>query len=180
MRERDGTEVSSAAVSQAAFRDAISQFATGVTIITTTHDGRPAGLTASAVCSVSLDPVLLLVCIDNRLPTHSAIDTSRRFTVNVLDEASADLARRFGRRTEDKFAGVSLVADTDPPVLTDAIAHFVCAVQERLPGGDHSIFLGRVLSCAATPGRRPLLYFRSDFGTLKDMHAEFIEVAAGW
>jgi flavin reductase (DIM6/NTAB) family NADH-FMN oxidoreductase RutF len=180
MQEGDGTEVDSTAVSQAAFREAISQFATGVTIVTTTHRGRPAGMTASAVCSLSLDPVLLLVCIDNRLPTHTAIDASRRFTVNVLGEASADLARRFGRRTEDKFADVSLAAGADPPVLTDAIAHFVCEVQERLPGGDHSIFVGRVLSCAATPGRRPLLYFRSDFGTLRDLRGEFIEVAAGW
>jgi flavin reductase (DIM6/NTAB) family NADH-FMN oxidoreductase RutF len=167
-------------VSEATFREAIGHFATGVTIITTTHGGEPAGMTASAVSSLSLDPVLLLVCIDNRLPTHTAIEASRRFTVNVLGEESAELALRFARPAKDKFAGVPLLPDSDPPVLEAAIAHFLCEVEERLPGGDHSIFVGRVLSCGATPGRRPLLYFRSTFGSIRDPQAEFLDVASGW
>src|ERR671925_156298 len=96
------------AVSELAFRGAISHFSTGVTIVTTTYEGRPAGMTASAVCSLSLDPVLLLVCIDNRLATHRAIDASRRFAVNVLGEDCEGLARRFARPAEDKFEGVPL------------------------------------------------------------------------
>jgi 3-hydroxy-9,10-secoandrosta-1,3,5(10)-triene-9,17-dione monooxygenase reductase component len=163
-----------------AFREAISHFATGVTVVTTVHDGRPAGMTASAVCSLSLDPVLLLVCVDNRLPTHTAIEHSRRFAVNVLGENDAELALRFARPAPDKFAGVKLVEGADPPVLEDAIAHFVCEVEERLPGGDHSIFVGRVVSCAATHGRRPLLYFRSSFGVIRDPQAEFLDQAAEW
>jgi flavin reductase (DIM6/NTAB) family NADH-FMN oxidoreductase RutF len=163
-----------------AFREAIAHFATGVTVVTTTYQDRPAGMTASAVCSLSLDPVLLLVCIDNRLTTHRAIDASRRFAVNVLGEGDEALARRFARRAEDKFEGVPLVEGTDPPVLAQAIASFVCEVQERVPGGDHSIFVGRVLTCAATRGPRPLLYYRSSFGALRDPHAEFLEEAAGW
>ena len=167
-------------VDEIAFREAIAHFATGVTIVTTTYEGRPAGMTASAVCSLSLDPVLLLVCIDNRLTTHRAIDASRRFAVNVLGEGDEALARRFARPAEDKFAGVPLVEGSDPPVLAQAIASFVCEVQERVPGGDHSIFVGRVLNCAATRGCRPLLYYRSSFGTLRDPHADFLEEAAGW
>ena len=167
-------------VDELAFREAIAHFATGVTVVTTTHEGRPAGMTASAVCSLSLDPVLLLVCIDNRLPTHHAIDGSRRFAVNVLAETDEALARRFARPTRDKFAELPLVEGSDPPVLAQAIASFVCDVQERVPGGDHSIFVGRVLSCAATPGCRPLLYYRSVFGALRDPHAEFLDEAAGW
>ena len=163
-----------------AFREAIAHFATGVTVVTTTYEGRPAGMTASAVCSLSLDPILLLVCIDNRLPTHTAIEASRRFAVNVLGEGDEDLAHRFARPAQDKFAGVALVEGSEPPVLGRAIASFVCEVQERVPGGDHSIFVGRVLSCAATPGCRPLLYYRSAFGTLRDPHADFLEEAAGW
>jgi len=167
-------------VDELAFREAIAHYATGVTVVTTTHEGRPAGMTASAVCSLSLDPVLLLVCIDNRLPTHHAIDGSRRFAVNVLGEADEALARRFARPALDKFAEVPLVEGSDPPVLAQAIASFVCDVQERVPGGDHSIFVGRVLSCEATPGCRPLLYYRSAFGGLRDPHAEFLDEAAGW
>jgi flavin reductase (DIM6/NTAB) family NADH-FMN oxidoreductase RutF len=168
------------AVSELAFRQAISHFATGVTIVTTTYEGRPAGLTASAVCSLSVDPVLLLVCIDNRLSTHHAIDASRRFAVNVLGEDGEELARRFAQGAEDKFDGVALREGTDPPVLADAIAHFVCDVHERVPGGDHSIFIGRVSSCAAEPGRRPLLYYRSTFGSWRDPAAAHFEGAAGW
>jgi 3-hydroxy-9,10-secoandrosta-1,3,5(10)-triene-9,17-dione monooxygenase reductase component len=167
-------------VEEIAFREAIAHFATGVTIVTTTYEGRPAGMTASAVCSLSLDPVLLLVCVDNRLTTHTAIEASRRFAVNVLGEGDEALARRFARSGPDKFAGAPLIEGSDPPLLAQAIAHFVCDVEERVPGGDHSIFVGRVLSCAATRGCRPLLYFRSTFGALRDPHAEFLEEAASW
>jgi 3-hydroxy-9,10-secoandrosta-1,3,5(10)-triene-9,17-dione monooxygenase reductase component len=175
-----GEQMSQPRVDEIAFREAIAHFATGVTIVTTTYEGRPAGMTASAVCSLSVDPVLLLVCIDNRLATHRAIDASRRFAVNVLGEGDEALARRFARSAEDKFAGVPLVEGSDPPLLAQAIASFVCDVDERVPGGDHSIFVGRVLTCAATPGCRPLLYFRSSFGALRDPHAEFLDEAAGW
>jgi flavin reductase (DIM6/NTAB) family NADH-FMN oxidoreductase RutF len=65
-------------------------------------------------------------------------------------------------------------------VLAQAIAHFVCTVEERVPGGDHSIFIGKVTHCAATPGCRPLLYYRSAFGAIRDPHAEFLEEAGGW
>jgi 3-hydroxy-9,10-secoandrosta-1,3,5(10)-triene-9,17-dione monooxygenase reductase component len=173
-------EAPKATVDEVAFREAIAHFATGVTVLTTTVDGRPAGMTASAVCSLSLDPILLVVCIDNRLPTHQAIESSRRFAVNVLGEGDEALAQRFARAAEDKFAGVGLLEGSDPPVLERAIASFVCEVQERVPGGDHSIFVGRVLSCAATPGCRPLLYYRSTFGSLRDPQADFLDEAAGW
>jgi 3-hydroxy-9,10-secoandrosta-1,3,5(10)-triene-9,17-dione monooxygenase reductase component len=170
----------SPAVDEQAFREAIAHFATGVTVITTLHEGRPAGMTASAVASLSVDPILLLVCINNRLPTHSAIEASRRFVVNFLGEGQEDVALRFARPAPDKFAGVPLVADSELPVLEQAIAHFVCDVQERFPGGDHSIFTGLVRECAATPGQRPLLYFRSGFGSLRDVEGEILRETLGW
>ena len=170
----------SPAEDEAAFREAIAHFATGVTVITTLHEGRPAGMTASAVASLSLDPVLLLVCINNRLPTHGAIEASRRFVVNVLGEGQEDLALRFARPASDKFAGVPLVAGSDLPVLDAAIAHFVCDVHERFPGGDHSIFTGLVRTCAATAGKRPLVYFRSGFGSLRDTEAETLRETLAW
>ena len=169
-----------AELDEQAFREAISHFATGVTVITTLHEGKPAGMTASAVASLSLDPVLLLVCIDNRLPTHSAIEASRRFVVNVLGEGQEDLALRFARPSPDKFAGVPLEPGKDVPVLADAIAHFVCDVHERFPEGDHSIFTGLVRECATTRGKRPLLYFRSGFGAMHDPQADFLRETLGW
>lgn len=167
-------------VDEAAFREAISHFATGVTVITALQEGRPAGMTASAVASLSLDPVLLLVCISHKLPTHEAIDASRRFVVNVLGEGQEELALHFARRSPDKFVGIELEPGHELPILTKAIAHFVCDVHERLPGGDHSIFIGRVLECGSTGGRRPLLYFGSKFGSLKDRDAELLREAVGW
>ncbi len=162
------------------FREAVAHFATGVTVITALHDGRPAGMTASAVASLSLDPVLLLVCINNRLPTHTAIENSRRFVVNVLGEGQSELALRFARPAEDKFADVPLAEGHELPVLEQAIAHFVCDVHERFPGGDHSIFTGLVRECGALPGRRPLLYFQSKFGAIHDVQTERLRDALGW
>jgi 3-hydroxy-9,10-secoandrosta-1,3,5(10)-triene-9,17-dione monooxygenase reductase component len=168
------------AVDELAFREAIAHFATGVTVITTLSEGKPAGMTASAVASLSLSPVLLLVCIDNRLPTHEAIEESRRFVVNVLGEGQEQLALQFARPATDKFAGVALQEDHELPVLEAAIAHFVCDVHERFPGGDHSIFTGLVQECDVTPGKRPLLYFRSRFGGLHDPEEEAFRQALGW
>jgi 3-hydroxy-9,10-secoandrosta-1,3,5(10)-triene-9,17-dione monooxygenase reductase component len=167
-------------VDEIAFREAIGHFATGVTVITTMHEGRPAGMTASAVASLSLDPVLLLVCIANRLPTHQAIEGARRFVVNVLGEGQEELALRFARPAPDKFAGVPLESGRDLPVLEDAIAYFVCDVQESFPGGDHSIFIGLVRDCRTQSGKRPLLYFRSGFGALHDPDAELFRQTLGW
>jgi flavin reductase (DIM6/NTAB) family NADH-FMN oxidoreductase RutF len=167
-------------VEEALFREAIACFATGVTVVTTSRDGVPAGMTASAVASLSLDPVLLLVCISDRLATHEAIEQSRRFVVNVLGEGQEQLARHFATRRPDKFEGIALREEFELPVLADAIAHFVCDVHERFPGGDHSIFTGLVRECGFIPGRRPLLYFQSRFGALDQSEVELARAAVGW
>jgi flavin reductase (DIM6/NTAB) family NADH-FMN oxidoreductase RutF len=161
----------SGGIDEPTFREAISHFASGVTVITTLHEGHPAGMTASAVSSLSLQPTLLLVCINSSIATHGAIEASGRFAVNVLGEGSDDLALRFARSSTDKFAGVALNAQHDLPVLDDAIAYFICDVHERFPGGDHSIFTGLVRDCGARHGCRPLVYFRSTFGSLHDREA---------
>lgn len=149
------------------YRKAIARFATGVTIISTRTTDGAAGMTASAVCSLSLEPVQLLVCISKHLPTHKALEDSGSFAVNVLGEGHAWLARRFARPNPDKFAGLALHTEHDVPVLSDAIAYFVCDVAECLPGGDHSIFIGNVTACGVDEHSAPLLYFGSDFSALE-------------
>jgi len=150
------------------YRKAIANFATGVAVITTTVEGRPVGMTASAVSSLSLDPVLLLVCISSRLPTHTAIAGRGRFAVNVLGEESEVLARHFATPQPDKFASVMLREDqVDPPILSQAIAHFVCDVERSVECGDHTIFIGAVERCECASTGQPLLYFRSAFGRLQ-------------
>lgn len=149
------------------YRQAMSLLATGVTVVTTTTRDGPAGMTASAVCSLSLEPPKLVVCVQSSLPTHAALLASRVFAVNVLGEGQIEIARRFATPGVDRFAGVSLHTGLPAPVLGDAIAYFLCRVDERHPGGDHSIFVGRVTGCGHGPGGRPLLYFDRAFGALQ-------------
>jgi flavin reductase (DIM6/NTAB) family NADH-FMN oxidoreductase RutF len=159
----------------AAFRDAVALLATGVTVVTTTTAEGPAGMTASAVCSLSLDPVALLVCISTHLPTHEALEQSGSFAVNVLGEGQEALARQFATPGADRFAGVPLHEERPLPVLADAIATFECRVAERFPGGDHSIFIGHVERCDHTPSSRPLLYFSRSFGSLESLEGRLMQ-----
>jgi flavin reductase (DIM6/NTAB) family NADH-FMN oxidoreductase RutF len=167
-------------VDSASFRRAISAFASGVTVVTTLRDGSPVGMTASAVSSLSLDPVLLLVCINTRLTTHHAIAETKRFVINVLGEGQEGLALHFARKAGDKFAGIGLRDQHDLPVLADAIAYFVCDLHEQFPGGDHSIFTGLVRDCGVENWRRPLVYFQSSFGSIRDHDQERAEETALW
>jgi 3-hydroxy-9,10-secoandrosta-1,3,5(10)-triene-9,17-dione monooxygenase reductase component len=160
------------------YRDAIANLATAVSIITTKVDGKPVGMTASAVCSLSLEPMLLLVCINARLPTHEAIERAGRFAVNVLPEGCERLATHFARPAPDKFADVRLVEGHDLPLLRDALAYFVCDLHERLPGGDHSIFIGLVRRCERRTGGKPLLYFNRKFGRLDNPEEELMRALA--
>lgn len=150
------------------FRQAISRFSTGVAVITTRTQEGPAGMTASAVASLSMDPLQMLVCIGSKLPTCKAIVEAGYFAVNVLGEGQEHLAKHFATRRMDKFAGVDLRDDSDIPVLADAIAHFICSLGGTLPGGDHTIVVGDVLRCDHIPGANPLVYFGSAFGNLHD------------
>lgn len=162
-------------VEESTFRDAISLFATGVTVITGRTEAGPVGMTASAVTSLSLEPVLMLVCVSRRLPTHAVLEATGRFAVNVLGEGDAATALRFATPTADKFFGVEHVDRGGVPVLTSAIAYFVCDVHERLPGGDHSIFIGAVSQLGLRRDARPLVYFGARFGQLADTKDELLQ-----
>lgn len=149
------------------FRRVMGHFATGVTVVTTrTPAGRPCGLTASAVCSVSLDPTLLLVCVERGADTHDCIREFGAFAVNVLPEDGGEsLSRRFSMQgAENKFEGIAYREErTGAPVLHEALAWLDCRVTESLPGGDHTIFLGEVVAADAREGV-PLVYYRGGYG----------------
>src|SRR6185312_3559281 len=105
------------------FRDVIGHFASGVTVVTVLHDGRAYGTTASAVSSLSLEPPMLLICMNRDSETGRAIAESGRFAVNVLGEDQADLAVRFARKGGHKFDGVAVApGEWDEPLLSDALA----------------------------------------------------------
>jgi flavin reductase (DIM6/NTAB) family NADH-FMN oxidoreductase RutF len=168
-------EAAGQALEATQFRQAISHFSTGVAIITTNTPDGPAGMTASAVASLSMSPLQLLVCIGTVLPTRKAIVESGYFAVNVLGTGQEHIARRFASPRSDKFAAVSLRDGSELPLLTCAIAHFACSVATALPGGDHTIIVGDVLACEHVPGASPLVYFASAFGKLCDPAAHTLE-----
>ncbi|MEU9288558.1 flavin reductase family protein [Streptomyces sp. NPDC048275] len=148
------------------FRATMGRLATGVNVITTCTGSTPIGMTASAVCTLSLEPLQLIVCIANHLYTRTAIAEHGRFAVNVLGEDSEPLARNFAASKPDKFVGVETIDGHGVPVLKDAIAAVVCDVAEALPGGDHTIFVGDVRHFEHKVDSRPLLYFAGAFRAL--------------
>jgi flavin reductase (DIM6/NTAB) family NADH-FMN oxidoreductase RutF/DNA-binding GntR family transcriptional regulator len=146
------------------FRHVVGHIASGVTVLTTEVDGKRHGMTASSVTSLSLDPPMMLACINNAVPTAKAVSASGRYVVNVLGEDQGELAKQFAIASHDKFRGVALhTGALGPPLLSDALAHIECEVAESVAGGTHTIFLGRVVSATVGKGQ-PLTYFRGGFG----------------
>ncbi len=159
-----------AELSSAEFRHAIGHFASGVTIVTSVGpDGLPVGTTANAVTSLSLDPPLLLVCFDRSSVTLGAVRAHGAFVVNVLAQRQRHLSANFARRGQTAtWDGVRYrPGRTGSPVLEGVLAALECTVEERVPGGDHEIIVGRVRE-AETDGQdaAPLLYWRGGYGSL--------------
>lgn len=154
-------------IEPADFRRALGQFASGVAVVTTRDaEGRSMGLTVSAFCSVSLEPPLVLVCIDNRSETHDGFETSRVFGASVLREDHEHFSRRFAQRGREKFAARDLhLGETGVALVPGALAQLECRVVSALPGGDHTSYVGEVVRLRTSPGR-PLLYHASDYGRL--------------
>jgi 3-hydroxy-9,10-secoandrosta-1,3,5(10)-triene-9,17-dione monooxygenase reductase component len=138
-----------------------------VAIVTCHGDDGPAGLTTNAVTSLSLDPLLLLVCFDNGSRTLAMVRDSRRFAVNVLRAGQEDLAAMFAskRLPAEKFEAVTHTVSHGVPVLDDALAWVACDLVELLPGGDHTIGIGAVLDGGASEGE-PLVFFRGAYAPL--------------
>ena len=152
----------------AEFRRVLGHFVTGVTVLTTRdRDDQPAGLTANAFASLSLEPPLVLVCIDRTSNTHELIVGAGFFAVNVLSDGQERISRRFAEEEIDpRFEGVAWRNEvTRAPVLDDVLAWVDCRVHATFDGGDHTIFVGEVLAADAREGV-PLLFYRGGYGRL--------------
>jgi flavin reductase (DIM6/NTAB) family NADH-FMN oxidoreductase RutF len=164
------------------FRDVIGRFASGVTVLSARDGEADHGMTASAICSLSLEPPMLLACVNRAVPTREAITRSGVFAVNVLHEGQGDVARHFAAPRADKFAGVDARRGAlGTPLLPDALAWLECRVTQDIEGGTHSVFLAEVVHAEAREGR-PLAYFRGGFGRLEPpaTPADAFELYAGW
>jgi flavin reductase (DIM6/NTAB) family NADH-FMN oxidoreductase RutF len=154
-------------IDDAHFKLALSHFASGVTIVTTEHEGRPFGMTVASFASLSLNPKLVLVCIETSVKTHEAIVAAGKFGVSILASDQANVSSKFASRSDDKFTGVDIFRSAlDLPMITGALTTIECKVQAQLPGGDHSIFVGEVIDIQTREGE-PLLYFRSGYREMR-------------
>lgn len=162
------------AVDEKTFRRLLGRFATGVTVITTGTMERPHGMTANAFASVSLAPPLVLVCIDHRRESHRLIQEHGYFAVSVLAESQRQVSDYFaGRLPAQGMGGRSLFCPGPggAPVVAGAIAYLECSLEAVYPGGDHSIFVGRVRHGREGEAGRPLVFFEGAYRILDNRPA---------
>lgn len=155
-------------VSPEDFRRALSHFASGVTVVTVQHE-HPHGMTASAFASVSLEPPLVLVCLDHGSKTRALLLEKGSFAINVLSNEQEEVSRAFSKRGTKPFDSLPHhKGETGNPLLDGAIAWLECNVHEVVTMGDHDIVVGRVVCADAAEGE-PLLYFDQRYRSLRDL-----------
>jgi 3-hydroxy-9,10-secoandrosta-1,3,5(10)-triene-9,17-dione monooxygenase reductase component len=149
------------------FRVVMGHFATGVTVVTAHGADGPVGMTANAVCSLSLHPLLLLVCFDNGARTLPVVADGKRFGVNVLAKGQERIARLFASKMpeQEKFAEVPHSVHDGIAVIDGALAWVGCTLQDLMPGGDHTIGIGAVTAAELTQSEpaEPLIWYRGRY-----------------
>lgn len=149
------------------FKDALASWASGVTVLTTEHEGQVYGITASSFSTLSMDPLLVLVCIQNGNHLERMVPASGKFAVSVLATGQDDVSNHFaisGRDPGADLDGFETFTDqTGCPIVAGSIAHLDCELEAVVPGGDHVIALGRVVGAASDPDKEPLMYFRRGY-----------------
>ena len=151
------------------FRLALGELPTGVTVVSAPAEGHPAGATAGAVSSLSLDPPLMLAALDRGSRTLAALTEARRFAVNVLAAGQEALARSFGSKAPhpEKWADVSFTEQDGVPVIDGAVLWVVCDLRDLHDGGDHVIATGTVTALGSDGSERdPLVFHRGEYRRL--------------
>ena len=172
-----GISVFSMSVTQTEFRQALGCFATGVTVITVDYEGQVQGMTANAFASVSLDPPLVLVCVDHRARTHAHLHAKKRFGVNVLAEDQQNISEYYARAAQDhghaeRDAGAHFDRTAHgTPVLNGALAYLECRLHTAQDAGDHTIFIAEVEEVVVRDGD-PLLYYRAQYRNIQGSEAK--------
>ena len=145
----------------------MGNFATGITVVTTRDAaGKPYGLTVNSFTSVSLDPVLVMVCLDNKLSGLQSFKNSKHFGVSMLSEHQEDLSRMFAKKDSERAPGIYFEGKLGMPLLRNSLAVMECEVVNVYAGGDHQIFLGEVQAAEVFEPAGALLYFRGKYRKL--------------
>ena len=157
------------AIDAATFRAVLGRFASGVTVVTVRDaEGRDHGMTVSAFCSVSLEPPLVLACIDRSASLLGALEAGGAYAITMLSESQEALSRRFASDVDDRFDGVGYMrGPRGSALLDDALAWLECSVESRVDAGDHVVVIGRVEHAQVSERASPLLYYRSGYGRLE-------------
>jgi flavin reductase (DIM6/NTAB) family NADH-FMN oxidoreductase RutF len=158
-------------VAKDVFRRAMGRFATGVTLITTRLGDDLHGMTANAVTSLSLEPMMVLVCVDKTADTHDILSKAGVFAVNILNRKQSAISDRFAKKEFDGAHGLDEVphgfAVTGSPIIEGAIAYLDCRTAMEHHGGDHTIFIGEVLEARELSDDAPLVFYRGKYGAFK-------------
>jgi flavin reductase (DIM6/NTAB) family NADH-FMN oxidoreductase RutF len=152
------------------FRSVLGRFATGVTVLTTRHrDNQDHGMTVSSFCSLSLNPPLVAMCIDERAEMHDLLAAGRQVVVNVLSAHQEMLSRRFAEfEGTQRFDGIGFSRTMRGiPILDDVLAWLECEIVTRYDGGDHGLYVASVERATARDGMRPLLHYRGGYAQLE-------------
>lgn len=155
-------------VTENEFRNALSRFASGVTVVVSKDaEERLHGITVSAFSSVSLSPPLVLICVEKTTGSHAALVETEHFTVNVLSSEQQDISQKFASWSLEKFDGVDMtMGELGLPMVNGCLANLECTMDQIIDAGDHSIFVGEVAHAHIFDGD-PLIYFRSDYRGLE-------------
>lgn len=149
------------------FREVVGRFPTGVAVVAAARMDRTYGLAVASFVSLSLEPPLVLFCADHGSTSWPGIRAAGRFGVSILAEDQRDLCQRFAAKVDDKFEGISWsVSPLGSPLIDGALAWLDCTIVAVHTAGDHDVVIGRVASLDASEMGRPLLFFRSEFGSV--------------
>lgn len=156
-------------LSHASFKEALSCFASGVAVVTTYNqqDKTQYGITISSFCSLSLDPPLVLFCIEEKASLYEHFVAAEQFSINILSKSQETLSRHFASH-HPSFDTIPYTLDLNHcPLLDGAIAHISCIRHDVTPGGDHAIIVGRVVAATSSADtKRPLLYYQRQYHSL--------------
>lgn len=160
-------------------RQAMSAFASGITVITSLDDAGPVGFTCQSFASVSLDPPLVLFCVQTHGESGRRVLRTGRFTAHVLGHCQEELCRRFAARTQHRFEGSGWTpSPIGTPALPGVLARVHARVEQEVEAGDHVVVIGRVVALDSPRGGRPLLFYRGGFGLSGAVDP--VDLRCGW
>jgi 3-hydroxy-9,10-secoandrosta-1,3,5(10)-triene-9,17-dione monooxygenase reductase component len=156
---------------QKEFRKTLGTFATGITVVTAMHENSvPVGITVNSFTSVSLDPPLVLWCLDNEAESYNIFANCKNFAIHVLHQGQEAISQNFATKNSDKFSGLEWeTSEFDCPILKDCASYLQCETETSYEGGDHIIILGRVKAMRTNADKQPLIYHASNYHSLREL-----------